>query len=204
MRRVVETLHTAGTEVCRVYRVSYPGAQEPGRRPYAAAKRSYRLHLSAEGKSPKTVRTYVEAVQWFAAAQLVPAGGRGDWSAVTSEDVKLWLVRLLDRYSDSYANNQYRALQQFFKWYADDEEVPNPMARLKPPKVGEKVVPVFTDEEAWLALHPGPSARARVAAWFWPDVLDSSARARCQPTPWQPSTAHTRSGNCRPTASSSR
>jgi DNA-binding SARP family transcriptional activator/tetratricopeptide (TPR) repeat protein len=29
---------------------------------------------------------------------------------------------------------------------------------------------------AWLALHPGPHARAAVAARFWPDVLDSSAR----------------------------
>ena len=29
---------------------------------------------------------------------------------------------------------------------------------------------------AWLALHPGPHARAEVAAHFWPDVLDSSAR----------------------------
>ena len=29
---------------------------------------------------------------------------------------------------------------------------------------------------AWLALHPGPHARAEVAAHFWPDVLDASAR----------------------------
>jgi len=29
---------------------------------------------------------------------------------------------------------------------------------------------------AWLALHPGLHARAEVAARFWPDVLDSSAR----------------------------
>jgi hypothetical protein len=29
---------------------------------------SFRLHLAAEGKAPKTVRTYVEAVAWFAAA----------------------------------------------------------------------------------------------------------------------------------------
>jgi len=57
------------------------------------------------------------------------------------------MVYLLENYSDSYANNQYRALQQFFKWYAEDEELPNPMARLKPPKVGEKVVPVFTEDE---------------------------------------------------------
>jgi DNA-binding SARP family transcriptional activator/tetratricopeptide (TPR) repeat protein len=29
---------------------------------------------------------------------------------------------------------------------------------------------------AWLALHPGPHARGEIAACFWPDVLDSSAR----------------------------
>src|SRR5690349_16298722 len=30
---------------------------------------------------------------------------------------------------------------------------------------------------AYLALHPGPHLRARLAARFWPDVLDESARA---------------------------
>ncbi|HUA05925.1 MAG TPA: AAA family ATPase [Solirubrobacteraceae bacterium] len=30
---------------------------------------------------------------------------------------------------------------------------------------------------AYLALHPGPHSRARLAALFWPDVLDGSARA---------------------------
>jgi site-specific recombinase XerD len=116
--------------------------------PYASAIRSFRLHLNAEGMSPKTVRTYVEAVQWFAAAHLRGVrGGAGDWFAVTDEDVKTWMVWLLDTYSDSYANNQYRALQQFFKWWAEDEDTVSPMVRMKPPKVGDKVVPVFTEEE---------------------------------------------------------
>jgi DNA-binding SARP family transcriptional activator len=35
---------------------------------------------------------------------------------------------------------------------------------------------------AWLALHPGLHARGRVAAIFWPDVLDSSARASLRTT----------------------
>jgi DNA-binding SARP family transcriptional activator len=30
---------------------------------------------------------------------------------------------------------------------------------------------------AWLALHPGPHPPSRLAARFWPDVLDSRARA---------------------------
>ncbi len=29
---------------------------------------------------------------------------------------------------------------------------------------------------SWLALHPGPNARARVAAAFWPDMPDAAAR----------------------------
>ena len=37
---------------------------------------------------------------------------------------------------------------------------------------------------AWLALHPGEHARGAVAARFWPDVLDSSARASLRSALW--------------------
>ena len=36
--------------------------------PFAPEIGSFRLHLAAEGKAPKTVRTYTEAVAWFAAS----------------------------------------------------------------------------------------------------------------------------------------
>jgi hypothetical protein len=42
---------------------------------------SFDLHLRAEKKSPKTIRTYLEAAQWFAAEYLIPAG-LSDWSDV--------------------------------------------------------------------------------------------------------------------------
>ncbi|MGH3258347.1 MAG: hypothetical protein ACRDOU_23640 [Streptosporangiaceae bacterium] len=35
---------------------------------------------------------------------------------------------LLARYSDAYASNQYRALQQFFRWLAEEEQLPDRMA----------------------------------------------------------------------------
>ena len=57
------------------------------------------------------------------------------------------MVWLLGRYSSSYASNQYRALQQFFKWWAGEEDLPDPMAGLHPPKVTEKLVPVFSSGE---------------------------------------------------------
>src|SRR3954449_6272750 len=36
----------------------------------------------------------------------------------------------------------------------------------------------------WLALHPGEHPRSAVAAGFWPDVLDSSARASLRSATW--------------------
>jgi integrase/recombinase XerD len=108
---------------------------------------SFRLHLAAEGKAPATVRTYTEAVQWFAAARLLAEAGCSRWEDAGKRDVQLWVAWLLDRYSAAYASNQFRALQQFFKWLAVEEEIPDPMAGLRPPAVPDKPVPVFTADE---------------------------------------------------------
>ena len=77
---------------------------------------SFRLHLAAEGKAAKTVRIYTEAVQWFAATHLLRETSRTGWDQVGGQDIQHWMVWLLGRYSDSYASNQFRALQQFFRW----------------------------------------------------------------------------------------
>ena len=79
---------------------------------------SFRLHLAAEGKAAATVRTYTEAVQWFAAARLLAEAGCSRWADAGKRDVQHWVAWLLDRYSAAYASNQFRALQQFFKWLA--------------------------------------------------------------------------------------
>jgi integrase/recombinase XerD len=42
----------------------------------------FRLHLAAQGKSGKTVRTYTEAVLWFAAAHLLRETSHCDWDQV--------------------------------------------------------------------------------------------------------------------------
>ena len=112
---------------------------------FQAEINSFALRLAAEGKAAKTIRTYTEAVQWFAAARLQV--GRTNWEEVTGLDIQRWMAWLLDRYSAAYASNQYRALQQFFKWLAAEDELPDPMAGLAPPRVPAKLVPVFTDEE---------------------------------------------------------
>ena len=91
--------------------------------PFAPEIGSFRLHLAAEGKAPETVRTYVEAVAWFAAAHLIERTRCTRWGEVSCHDVQRWLVHLLTRYSDAYASNQFRALQQFFRWLAEEEQL---------------------------------------------------------------------------------
>jgi integrase/recombinase XerD len=108
---------------------------------------SFALRLAAEGKAAKTIRTYTEAVRWFAAACLTDHDGRAGWEQVDGQDVQRWMAWLLDRYSSAYASNQYRALQQFFKWLAAEDQLPDPMAGLAPPRVPAKLVPVFTPGE---------------------------------------------------------
>jgi site-specific recombinase XerD len=108
---------------------------------------SFRLHLAAGGKAPKTIRLYTEAVAWFAAARLLGQAGKTGWEQADRRDVQEWMAWLLGSYSDAYASNQYRALQQFFKWLAAEEDLPDPMAGLQPPHVTAGLVPVFTGTE---------------------------------------------------------
>jgi site-specific recombinase XerD len=108
---------------------------------------SFALRLAAEGKAAKTIKTYTEAVRWFAATCLPRHASRASWEQVSSQDIQRWIAWLLDRYSTAYASNQYRALQQFFKWLAAEDELPDPMAGLQPPRVPDKLVPVFTGQE---------------------------------------------------------
>ena len=107
---------------------------------------SFRLHLSAGGKAATTVRTYPEAVRWFA-SRLITQAGRTRWEEVAKHDVQRWIAWLLDCYSSAHVSNQFRALQQFFKWLAVGEGSPDSMAGLKPPSVPTSPVPVFTGAE---------------------------------------------------------
>jgi len=142
-----------------------PGQLDTG--PLGADIGSFRLHLAAEGKAARTVQGYTSAVRWFAAAHLLGQAGKTSWEQVDAQDVQQWMVQLLDRYSGAYASIQFRALRQFFKWRADEEELPDPMARLRAPKVTVTAVPVFTSvelSELEKACHGNSFAARRDAA----------------------------------------
>ena len=115
--------------------------------PFAPEIGSFRLHLAAEGKAARTVQGYTSAVRWFAAGYLLRQAGKTSWEQVDARDVQQWITQLLGRYSGAYASIQFRALQQFFKWLAGEEDIPDPMVGLMPPRVPANPVPVFTGDE---------------------------------------------------------
>jgi site-specific recombinase XerD len=115
--------------------------------PLEAEVGSFALHMAAEGKAPRTIRNYTEAVRWFAAAYVLPQTGKRRWEEVDKADLRRWVVRLLGEYSTAYGGNQFRAIRRFLRWLAIEDDRPDPVRGLRAPTVKVSLVPVFTSEE---------------------------------------------------------
>ena len=50
--------------------------------PLEAEVGSFALHMAAEGKAPRTIRNYIEAVRWFAAACILTETDKRRWEEV--------------------------------------------------------------------------------------------------------------------------
>jgi integrase/recombinase XerC len=82
---------------------------------------------------------------------------------VTREHVSDFITDLLVKHSASTASVRFRALQQFFTWLVDEEEIAaSPMAKLRPPKIPEQLTPVLDDA----------AIRALLKAWAGKDFAD--------------------------------
>jgi hypothetical protein len=102
-------------------RLRRPGRLNPGS--FGADVSSFELHLAAENKAAATIRIYTQAPRWFASAYLLDETDKTRWEQVNTQDVQRWVVWLLRHYTESYAYQQYRSLQQFFRWLAVEDEI---------------------------------------------------------------------------------
>jgi site-specific recombinase XerD len=108
---------------------------------------SFRLYLRAANASHHTVSRYTDAAGWLA-GWLAPQHPKlGDWDAVTHQHVQAFLAYLADEgYSRKYMHNIGAALQRFWRWWAEEEAQPDPMAKVRvpaAPKLGEVQPPVL-------------------------------------------------------------
>ncbi len=139
---------------------------------------SWRRHLAAENKSPRTLQSYEEAALQFAAF-LDEEGRSTDLEAIGRDDVAAWLQHLIACWRPATAAVRFRSLQQFWRWAVNEDEVErSPMTGLHPPKVPDQPVPVLTDEtvRALLAACQGKRFEDRRDEAIIRVLLDTGGR----------------------------
>jgi site-specific recombinase XerD len=120
----------------------------------AALATSWQLALEAAGKSPKTVRSYldsVKALQGFLAVQHMPT----DVEEVDAEHIRAFILSEEQRTSAASAAVNFRNLRVYFGWLAREGERTNanPMDRVEGPKVNKKAKQSFDDPELTALLR---------------------------------------------------
>jgi site-specific recombinase XerD len=105
---------------------------------------SFEIALAARNLSPRTMKTYLDAVGLFAAF-LERSGMPTRLDAITREHVEAFIAAELERVSPTSVHIRYRGLQQFFRWATEDGEIGvSPMVNMHPPIVPEQPVPVLS------------------------------------------------------------
>jgi site-specific recombinase XerC len=108
---------------------------------------SWRLHLEAANLSPRTIRAYTDDGALFSAF-LARQGMPTAVGNIRREHVEAFIAAELERTAPASAATRYRSLQQLFNWLDDEGEITgSPMAKMRPPKIPEKPVPVLPDDD---------------------------------------------------------
>jgi site-specific recombinase XerD len=105
--------------------------------------------LVARNRAPQTVRTYLKAAHQFI-AWLEEQGRSTEASEVSANDVRGWLGDLHARVAPATVAQRFRSLQQFYNFVVEEGDSglkASPMARLKPPTVPEKPIPILSDDD---------------------------------------------------------
>lgn len=121
--------------------------------PFGPLWESFERSLEAEAAKPKTLVTYRAAAQKyveFAGPRNLPV----DPLRVERQHLEAFISDHLRTYSPATAANRFRALHRFFGWLADEGEVSlSPMARMKAPRVPEKLPEVLEVDAIRRLLH---------------------------------------------------
>lgn len=102
--------------------------------------------LRADGKSVRTIENYTAAVRAltdWATENDQPI----DPAEQTADTIRRFIAAELDESARASVVLRFRCLQQWFRWLVDEDEIDeSPMARLRAPKLEEKVTPVLSEE----------------------------------------------------------
>ena len=137
--------------------------------------RSFERHLRAQNRSERTVDNYLENARRVE----VFLEGRGKrLEEATQADLEDFLGDILRRRSANTAATRYKVMRVLYRWLEEEEELPNPMARMKPPIIPEQPVPIVPEDglRRLLAACAGRGFDARRDTAIIMLLLDTGAR----------------------------
>lgn len=101
------------------------------------------LSMRARNLAPKTLRTYTDSLD-----ALVKHAGASRLAELDRKAVQQFMADLAERYAPASLSVRFRALQQFFKFLVNEEELDaSPIERMVAPTVPEQPVPVLRSTE---------------------------------------------------------
>jgi site-specific recombinase XerD len=145
--------------------------------PPSSLLHSFRRHLEAENRSERTLASYLQSVQQ--AETFLAARGKRLEEA-TRADLEASLGDLLRRRAPATAATRYKVLRILYRWLEEEEEIEaNRMARMKPPIIQERPVPVVPEDglRRLLAVCAGKDFEARRDTAIITLLLDTGARS---------------------------
>jgi site-specific recombinase XerD len=121
--------------------------------------RSFQIHVRAEGRAPRTVTIYSQAVQFFA-AWLTDQGRPATTDELTKDNIRRWLAELGDTKKPGTVLTRHIGLHRFGRWLVAEEILTkHPMDGLEQPQVPASPVPVLSDEQLAALLKACAGAR---------------------------------------------
>lgn len=147
--------------------------------PTIASTRDYwTLHLRSLGRAPRTVQTYLRALDrldGFLADKGMPRQLR----AIRREHLEAFLVDLQGRNQPATISILFRALRPFFAWLVEEDEIDrSPMEKMRVPSVPINPPPVLSQDEVQrlLAACAGTDFIARRDLAILSLMLDTGIR----------------------------
>ena len=139
---------------------------------------SWKAASQAGNKSAKTLRIYLGALDTLS-GYLIGQGMPCQVENVRREHLEAFLVARLERVKPSTASIEYRALQQFWKWAFEEDEIRvSPMAKMRGPIIPEEAPAILTDEQirAMLRTCEGKDFSSRRGLAILRMLLDTGMR----------------------------
>jgi hypothetical protein len=122
---------------------------------------SFRRHLRAAAKTPRTIELYSQSVRYFA-RWLTDRGREPVLEELTRHAVAAWLAELADTCEPSTVGTRLRGMRRFCRWLVAEGELEvAPTDGIEIPAPPEKPVPILTDEEIAALLKACTVPRGR-------------------------------------------